>query len=257
MHLKDLFFRFVLIVTLMFLLSLAVQAHHLEPISTEYALPFAPKAGAWEITYEFEREGRGANEQALPEVELEIGLFPRLQFNLGFPLLRVKEGPGEPAPVVGGRLEAGARYLLFGGAQRRYAVSLQAGVEAPTGSSAIVGDATEIGAAIHVDRSFGRRARLHSNLGWITSIGGSERPERLFRYSHALVWMPAQRWNPALEILGETETRTGETRLALQPELIFWANRHWEIKVGVPIGLTSTTPDVGVRAQVAILWGGD
>jgi hypothetical protein len=255
--LKGLFFRFVLIVAPMFLLSLAVQAHHLEPISTEYALPFAPKAGTWEITYEFEREGRGANEQALPEVELEIGLFPRLQFNLGFPLLRRKEGPGEPAPVVGGRVEAGVRYLLFGGAQRRYAVSLQGGVEAPTGSSAIVGDATEIGAAIHIDRSLGRRARLHSNLGWITSIGGSERPERFFRYSHALVWMPARRWNPALEILGETETRTGETRLALQPEMIFWANRHWEIKVGVPIGLTSTTPDVGVRAQVAILWGGN
>ncbi len=110
MRLKDLLFRFVLIVTLMFLLSLAVQAHHLEPISTEYALPFAPKAGAWEITYEFEREGRGANQQALPEVELEIGLFARLQFNLGFPLLRRKEGLGEPAPVVGGA--GGSRHSL-------------------------------------------------------------------------------------------------------------------------------------------------
>jgi hypothetical protein len=55
-----------------------------------------------------------------------------------------------------------------------------------------------------------------------------------------------------LEILGETETRTGETRLALQPEIIFWANRHWEFKVGLPIGLTSATPGIGVRAQVTI-----
>ncbi len=257
MHSKAFFLCLTFIFASIFLAVPAAQAHHLEPISTEYALPFAPKAGTWEITYEFEREGRGANQQALPEVELEIGLFPRLQFNLGFPLLRVKEGPGESAPVVGGRVEAGIRYLLFGGAQRSYAVSLQAGVEAPTGSSAIVGDATEVGAALHVDRSLGRRARLYSNFGWTTAIGGSERPERLFRYSHALVWTPARRWNPALEILGETETRTGETRLALQPEMIFWANRHWEVKLGIPIGLTSATPGIGVRAQVAILWGGD
>lgn len=257
MYSKHIFLYLIFFCAPIFFLTPVVQAHHLEPISTEYALPFAPKAGTWEITYEFEREGRGANQQALPEVELEIGLFPRLQFNLGFPLLRRKEGPGEPAPVVGGRVEAGIRYLLFGGVQRRYAVSLQAGVEAPTGSSAIVGDATEIGAALHVDRSLGRRARLYSNLGWSTTVGGSERPERLFRYSHALVWMPGRRWNPVLEILGETETRTGETRLALQPEMIFWANRHWEVKLGIPIGLTSATPGIGVRAQVAILWGGD
>jgi hypothetical protein len=257
MHSKHIFLYLIFFCAPIFFSAPTAQAHHLEPISTEYALPFAPKAGTWEITYEFEREGRGANEQAIPEVELEIGLFPRLQFNLGFPLLRRKEGPGEPAPVVGGRVEAGIRYLLFGGAQRSYAISLQAGVEAPTGSSAIVGDAAEVGAALHVDRSLGRRARLYSNLGWTTAIGGSERPERLFRYSHALVWMPARRWNPVLEILGETETRTGETCLALQPEIIFWANRHWEVKLGIPIGLTSATPGIGVRAQVAILWGGD
>lgn len=237
--------------------ALPARAHRLEPISTEFAAPFAPWKGGYEITYEFEREGRGASEQAIPETEMELGLFPRFQVNVGFPLLRVDEGPGEPARTGGGHVEAGARYLLFGSAARSYAVSLQGTVAAPTGSSALVGNATEVGAAIHIDRYLNKHARLHSNLGWSTSIGGDEAPERIFHYSNALVWMASHRWNPVVELLGETETRTGETRLAVQPEMIFWGNSHLELKVGVPIGLTSNTPNVGVRAQIAIVWGAD
>lgn len=236
----------------------AAQAHKLEPISTEFAAPFAPRAGALEITYEFEKEKEpGASEQAIPEVELELGLLPRLQINVGYPLLRVDEGVGEPARTAGGRVELGARYLLMGGSTRGYAVSLQGEVEAPTGSSAVVGDATEVGAALHIDRYLGERVRLHSNLGWSTSIGGEEPPERVFRYSNAVVWLASLRWNPVLEVVGETETRSGETKLAVQPELIFWANKHLELKVGIPVGLTSSTPDIGVRAQVAIIWGAE
>lgn len=241
------------------MLSVAVPAgaHRLEPMKTEFAVPFAPGAGSLAFVYEFEREGRGASEQALPEVELELGVLPRLQVNVGFPVLRVDEGPGEPARVGGGRLEVGARFLVAGGATRSYAVSLQGEVEAPTGSSALVGDATEVGAALHVDRYLNKRVRLHSNLGWSTSVGGREAPERVFRYSNALVWMAHLHWSPVIEVLGETETRTGETRLAVQPEMIFWANRHLELKVGVPIGLTSSTADVGVAAQVFTTWGGE
>jgi len=235
----------------------AAGAHKLEPISTEYALPFAPWTGAVQVLYEFEREGPGASEMAIPETELELGLFPRFQVNVGFPLLRLHEGPGESRQVGGGHLEVGGRYLLFGGATRSYAVSLQGSVEAPTGSSALVGDATEVGAAIHVDRTIGQRVRLHSNLGWATSIGGEERPERVFRYSNAMVWVASLHWSPVVEVLGETETRTGDTKLAIQPEMIFWANRHLELKMGVPIGLTANTPDVGVRAQVFVTWGAE
>lgn len=231
------------------------RAHRLEPISTEFAVPFARKAGGLEITYEYEREGRGASEHAIPEAEIEIGILPRLQVNAGFPILRLKEGQDEPARVVGGRLEVGARYLLLGGATRSYALSVQAGAEAPTGASQLVGDATEVNAALHIDKYLGERLRAHSNLGWATTVGGSERPERVFRYSNALVWMASLRWNPVLEVVGETETRTGETRLAIQPEMIFWTNRHLEFKVGIPVGLTSSTPAIGVRAQIAILWG--
>lgn len=257
MHFKSRHFAGSIFLALVCFAAPEAEAHRLEPISTEFAVPFVPGAGGAEITYEYQRQGNGASEHLIPETEIEVGLVPRLQVNLGYPLLRIKEGADEPAQVVGGRFEVGGRYLLFGGAVDRYAVSLQAGVEAPTGSSQVVGDATEVNAALHVDNYAGERVRLHSNLGWSTSIGGTERPERVFRYANAIVWMASLRWNPVLEILGETETRSGETALAIQPELIFWANRHLEFKLGIPVGLTSSTPAIGVRAQIAILWGED
>lgn len=249
-------FPLILIALAPVLAGLPARAHRGEPISTEFALPFAPGAGNWKIQYEFEREGRGASEQAIPESELEIGLFRRLQVNVAFPLLRVDEGPGEESQVFGGKLEAGARYLLFGGEGRRFAVSLQGEVEAPTGPSRLLGDATEIGAGIFTDRYLARKVRLHSNLLWKSSVGGSQEVERTFLYDHALVWLASHHWAPVVELNGATDTATGETLLAVQPEVIFFASHHLELKVGLPIGLTRATPDVGVRFQVAILWGG-
>lgn len=237
------------------LLASPAQAHKLEPISTEYALPFEPRAGTWQVLYEFELENGGATEQSLPEQELELGLFPRLQVNVGFPLLRINEGLGEPAPVVGGHLELGARTLLVGGDGLPYAVSLQTTVEAPTGSRRVVGDATELGAAIFVDRYLGRRALFHSNLGWGIGVGGHQPRERVFSYHNAVVWMASFHWDPVVELLGETDTATGETLLAAQPEMIYHVSRHLEFKVGLPVGLTRATPDIGVRAKISILWG--
>lgn len=230
-------------------------AHDFEPISTEYARPFIPGSGSLHIVYELERERGGERLFAIPEAELELGLTRRLQINAGYALLGFRETPGGPTTFSGGRFEVGARYLLFGSAEQPYAVSLQAEIEAPTGSSDIVGDATELGAAVHVDRRFGRVLRLHSNLGWSTTVGGSEETERVFRYSNALVWRAAPRWSPVVEVLGETDTRTGETHLAIQPEVLFWGNSNVEIKVGVPIGLNSNTPAWGFRAKVTFLWG--
>lgn len=148
------------------------RAHRGEPISTEFALPFAPGTGNWKIQFEYEREGLGASEWALPQTELEIGLFPRFQVNAGIPLRRVDEATGEPSHIFGGKLELGARYLLFGGEDRPYAVSLQAEVEAPTGPRGLAGDAPELGAGVFVDRYLGKKLRLHSNLLWKTTVGG-------------------------------------------------------------------------------------
>lgn len=86
-------------------------------------------------------------------------------------------------------------------------------------------------------------------------VGGSQEVERTFQYDHALVWLASHRWAPVVELNGATDTATGETQLAVQPEIIFFASHHVELKAGLPVGLTRATPDVGVRFQVAFLWG--
>lgn len=241
--------------SLLLLLPHPARAHRGEPISTEFALPFAPGTGNWKIQYEYERQGPGASEWALPETEIEIGLFPRLQVNAGIPLRRVDEGLDESPHIFGGKLEVGARYLLLGGENHRYAISVQAEVEAPTGPRELAGDAPELGAGIFVDRYLGKKFRLHSNLLWKTTVGGQQGVERIFKYDNALVWLASRRWAPVVELNGETETATGTTRLTVQPELIFFAGHHLELKAGIPVGVTASSPDVGIRVQLAIIWG--
>jgi len=44
--------------------------------------------------------------------------------------------------------------------------------------------------------------------------------------------------------------------LAAQPGVIYSLNHHLELKFGLPMGLTDATPQLGVRSQIAIIWGG-
>ncbi len=233
-----------------------LAAHQAEPISTEFALPFEPKVGNFKIGYEYEREGPGASQQSIPEVELELGILPRWQVNVGFPVFRIKESRNQPAQVGGGKLELGTRYLLFGGETRSYAISFQGTIEAPTGNRRIVGDGTGLSGGLFLDRFIKDRVVLHSNLSWGITVGGSQERERAFEYHHALVWFATFHWIPVFELLGRTNTVTGRTELAAQPEMIYHAMPHVELKFGMPAGLTSTPPRIGARMQIAIIWGG-
>lgn len=231
-------------------------AHRAEPISTEFAQPFEPKAGDFKLLYEYLHLRNGGNDQALPELELELGVAPRLQVNVGFPVLRSKEDSAAPSLTGGGKLEVGARYLLLGGASRSYSLSFQGTVAAPTGNRLLAGDATELSAGIFLDRTLTDRVIFHSNTIWGITAGGTKRPERTLEYNNAVVWFATFHWIPVLEVLGTTETTSGRTELAIQPEVIYHANPHLELKLGLPVGLTHAAPNIGVRAEAAIIWGG-
>jgi len=58
-----------------------------------------------------------------------------------------------------------------------------------------------------------------------------------------------------LELLGQHDFNSGETLLAIEPEGILKAGERWELKAGIPIGLTASTPDVGVQLQVTWKFG--
>lgn len=235
----------------------SLLAHRAEPISTEFALPFEPGKGNLKFTFSYDRLGRGASEFALPEVELETGVVPHLQINVGIPVVRDKEGSDEPATSTVGKLKLGGRYLLSGGRTRRYAFSFEGSVAAPTGNRNVVGDATELRGGLFYDLFLSDRWVTHSNFSWSTTVGGRQKVERLFEYHNAVVWFATYHWLPVFELVGASDTASGRTDLAAQPEMIYHASNHFEIKFGLPVGLTATTPRVGVRAQIAIIWGGD
>ncbi len=233
----------------------SARAHRLEPISTRFACPFQPGAGNLQVGYEYERfapEGIGVH--LAPVAEFELGLTSRTQFSLEMPLI-VETHPQEPATAAAGHLKMSFRYLLAGSERKSYAISINPFVEAPTGNQRFAGDAVAVGVALHFDKGFGPRVLFHGNYGWSSTIGGSEEPERVFRYNSALVFPLARHWNPVVELLGATDTATGPTEVALQPELIYSISPHWELKVGVPFGLTQSSPGVGVRAQIAWIFG--
>ncbi len=80
----------------------------------------------------------GGNSQVKPEGTLEVGLSEGWEVLALFPLLRVNLQPQHDTVIGGGQLAIGVRYLLTGGADRSYAVSVQATVEAPTGDTRLV-----------------------------------------------------------------------------------------------------------------------
>lgn len=233
--------------------SSVAEAHRLEPISTQFARPFAPRTGSLQFNYDYQRR-HDVFTHLIPEAEFELGIFRSVQVSLAMPLIR-REEKGSATTAAGGHLEIGARYLLWGGEKKPYAVSFNAFVEAPTGNRRISGDATEAAFALNFDREFGKRVLFHGNYGWSTSIGGSEERERVLDYRSAFVFPVSLWWNPTVELLGQTDTATGHTEFLVQPEMIYYLSSHWEMKVGVPLGVTHGSSRVGVRAQVAWIFG--
>lgn len=238
------------------LLTQQVWAHRLEPIVTEFAQPLQPGQTNVEVTYEYAREPEGTgSEQTIPEVELERGLTRWMQFQVGMPLVRLKDD-GKPTTLAGGHLEVGLRLLLAGGRNRSWAVSLNPSVELPTGNRRQFGRGTDVGASFHFDKFFAGNWRWHTNLGLASTVSGEEAGQKLLRSSTAVVIPITRRWYLAPEIIGARRFVNARTEMAAQPAFIFYVNRHLELKFALPVGLTEATPRLGVRSQIAFIWGG-
>lgn len=246
-------FRACLLLLLLVSLVPAAAAHRLEPINTEFASPFEPGTGNVQIGYQYFRTAGFFTEQQIPLLQLEYGFAPRFQFTVGFPVLRNKF-TGEPARTGAGNFEFSLRYLLAGGLEQSYALSVNAIVEAPSGDAAVAERATAVGGRIHFDKSFGEAVFTHFNFGYRTSVNRFVEKEKSIEYSGALVWAATLRWNPGMELVGKKQLG-GSSEVALVPELIYYVGPHLELKFGLPVGLTSSTPGFGIQAQIAIAFG--
>lgn len=244
----------VLLCLILTMSGMRLRAQTLEPISTKFADPLARGEGSLRIGYEYAHFSSSISGQLIPLLNLTVGLGRGLEVDLQFPVFRERLADNQPALAGGGKVGIGARYLLFGGETHRYAVSLFGIVEPPTGRKQLVGDGSELRAGIFADRSVGNHLVLHSNIDWGTTVGGLSQRQPVLEYHDAMVWSTISRVVPVFELVGDTNTATGKTELALQPEVIYRSCTHVELKFGFPIGLTSSSPGIGIRAQLAILW---
>lgn len=225
-----------------------------EPILTKSALVFGSASGSLKLDYAGSLVQMGASSQIIPEFTLQAGVSRRMEAILRFPLLRVEPGNG-PAVIAGGQLAAGAKYLLMGLPGAKAAISIQGVVEAPTGDTRLVGNATQVMPEILADWHLTSRLVSYTNLGWDFSLGGSGRRVSLIAYESALGLASQRRLIPVLEFAGSTNTSTGRTLAVIEPDLLFRKGTHLELKLGVPAGLNSESPTLGIHAQLAIFWG--
>jgi hypothetical protein len=235
--------------------SFSLQAQVAEPILTKSAIPFGTGAGGVKLDYAGGIGPEGGSSQVIPEGTLEVGVRDGLEMLARFPLLRVNLGALHDTVVGGGQLAMGARYLLTGGADRPYGLAVQGIVEAPTGDSRLVGNATQVmPTLLWYWRPIGQ-VFVYSNLTFDRSIGGTGPSVAFLEYQTAITWRATRHFVPAFEFVGSTNTIAGRTQLAGLPEVIFRAGPNLELKAGLQLGLNARTPELGMRVQLDWFWG--
>lgn len=228
----------------------AAHAHDSEPINTEFASPFAPGAGNLQFGTQYIWDAESF--ETVP-VEFEMGLLPRTQIALGFPVNRLREY-GDTR-YGAGNLEVAFRYLLAGSSKHRFAISLNPEVTIPSGDRDVSEAAWEAGGAIHIDTNPAKRLWTHTNLGYETTVADFEHREKTFFYRFAAMFEAAHWVQPVIELVGEHEFEERTDLLAAVPEVIFRPAHDWEVKLGLPLGLTGETPDVGAQLQITWKFG--
>jgi hypothetical protein len=231
-----------------------LRAQVAEPILTKSAAPLEAGAGAIKLEYAGGLGPSGGPTQAIPEATVEEGILSGLELLQRFPLIRLTLPSGSTI-LGGGQLAVGARRLLAGGAARAYAISLQGVVEAPTGNTRVVGDATQVMPTVLADYRLPGNLAAHANLTYDRSVGRGLSKASFLEYQTALVWRPGARFTPVFEFVGSTDTFRGRTQMITQPEIILRLGRHLEWKAGLQLGLVPTTPPVGIRIQLAAFLG--
>jgi hypothetical protein len=225
-----------------------------EPILTKSARVFAPASGSLKLDYAGSIVHMSTSSQIIPEFTLQEGLTKRVEGILRFPVLRFQPASGH-AVIAGGQIAIGGKYLLIGGPDSNAAISVQGVVEAPTGDSRVVGNATQVMSAILADWHLTRHLVAYTNVAWDSSFGGTGRRMSFVGYDTALALAGPHHLIPAIEFAGSTNTGNGRTQAVIQPDLLFRKGTHLEFKLGLPTGLNSISPTLGIHAQLAILWG--
>jgi hypothetical protein len=225
-------------------------AHDSEPINTEFAAPFTRGAGNLQTGFEY---FWNTDVHTLIPMTFEYGFANRQQFSIEMPV--VCAHPPGATLVRPGNIELAYRYLVAGGKEHKFAVSLNPSLAIPSGDKTVAERAWGVGGAVHLDTHLAERFFTHMNIGYETPVANFVEKDKNFFYKFAAMYEATESFQPVLELIGEHDFHSRVTRLAIVPEGILKAGERWEIKGGIPVGLTSSTPDVGVQLQVTWKFG--
>jgi hypothetical protein len=212
------------------------SAHDSEPINTDFASPLA--RGTANLNFDVQHF-RGTGDEDIAGIGFEYGIARRMQFSIGFPLARRVSAPRQS--VVGaGNLSLEYRYLLAGGNEKPFAVSLNPEVQFPTGNPGASDRAYSAGAAIHVDAHRGDKLWLHSNWGYETPVAHFDEKEKDFNFSVAGMYELTEHCHSVLEVFGQHDFNSSLTQTSVVPEVIYSLGEHWELKAAIPFGTVSS-----------------
>lgn len=238
--------RTIIFFALLLLFPNLATAHDSEPINTDFASPLA--RGTANLNFNLQHF-RNSTDEELAALGFEYGIARRMQFSIDMPLARRVYDPTRS--VIGaGNLLLGYRYLLAGGNERPFAISINPEAALPTGNHGAVDAGYTAGAAIHVDAHHGDRLWLHSNWGYETAVAHFDEKEKDFNFAVAGMYELTEQLHSVFEVFGSHDFTTSLSRISVAPEIIYALGEHWELKAAVPIGTTSSTPSVGLQFRV-------
>ncbi|HEU5414551.1 MAG TPA: transporter [Candidatus Angelobacter sp.] len=222
------------------------HAHDSEPINTDFASPLARHTA--NLNFDLQHF-RSSPDEDLAGIDFEYGIARRMQFSLGMPMSRHVSAPAES--VIGaGNLSFEYRYLIAGGNEKPFALSINPEAEFPTGNPGASDRAYALGAALHLDAHRGDKLWLHSNWGYSTPVARFDEKEKDFNFAVAGMYEVTEKWHSVLEVFGQHDFNSSVSQMFVAPELIYSLAEHWELKAAVPFGVTSSTPSVGLQFRL-------
>ena len=224
--------------------SADAQAESVEPILTEETLP--NELGEWDLRVScvYERDRTESPRNCL-RTQVFFGIAPRWGVELEAALPNVSgDRPEEPRGEMGTTF----KYLLRAPQGRGPALALALETE-----FALSRPETSEEGLLGLQPTFAflqalGRTTWQGNVGYAVRPGGSEpEKEAVYNLSFAIPWLQG-RWHALAELAGSSGD--GSSAIAFSPGLKYGFRGGDFVALGVPVGLTSSSPDIGLVFQV-------
>jgi hypothetical protein len=238
--------------------SLAAAGEPLEANRPGRADPptvLAPGVAHIEGGFSFERETEGEPDTdtlTLPEIELRLGVYERLELQLFAEGLVQEWDDGAGNRTGGSDLELDARVRLWEQAGWRPATAVDFGVSFPTGSGFATSDGFDPEGEILYAWDFAERWNLNGNFDFASETQGDDDSSRHFVYRPelALGLTISDRLGSFVEYYGVIEESAADQH-SVDGGVTFLLSEDLQLDISAGAGLNDAAPDFFVAAGVA------